>query len=111
MDDQAAHDIFVSYSRRDKRWVRRLVERLVATRGWSVWWDHGIRTGEPFDRRVETQIGATRCVLVVWSEHSVESEWVRAEATEGWDRGVLIPVLIVGGCALGGLFLWNHADK
>jgi hypothetical protein len=27
-----------------------------------------------------------------WSRHSVDSDWVRAEAAEGWERGALVPV-------------------
>ncbi|MEM8685488.1 MAG: TIR domain-containing protein, partial [Pseudomonadota bacterium] len=78
----------------DKRWVRRFVDKLVVTRGWSVWWDHSIRTGEDFDRQIEKHVTSARCVVVIWSSESVESEWVRAEAAEGWKRGALLPILI-----------------
>jgi hypothetical protein len=35
-----------------------------------------------------------KCVVVVWSRHSVKSRWVRAEAAEGERRSILIPVQI-----------------
>ena len=33
-------------------------------------------------------------MVVVWSEHSIESEWVRSEVEEGVVRGILVPVLV-----------------
>jgi hypothetical protein len=44
------------------------VERLAAAleqHGWVVWWDHDIRTGEDFGRRIHTALQAARCVIVV----------------------------------------------
>jgi WD40 repeat protein len=37
-------------------------------------------------------LSQSRCVLVVWSPRSVDSDWVCAEAAEGWQRAVLVPV-------------------
>ena len=34
------------------------------------------------------------CVIVVWSQHSVNSRWVKTEAAEGERRHMLIPVLL-----------------
>ena len=31
-------------------------------------------------------------MLVVWTQNSVESRWVRGEARDGADRGILVPV-------------------
>ncbi len=36
---------------------------------------------------------AAKCIVVIWSKHSVNSRWVRTEASEGADRGILFPVL------------------
>jgi hypothetical protein len=33
------------------------------------------------------------CVVVLWSSHSVASDWVREEALEGAQRRILVPVL------------------
>jgi WD40 repeat protein len=90
-------DIFISYAREDRASAKRLAEALTAARGWSVWWDLRLRTGERFPREIERAISDARCVVVLWSPHSIDSDWVTAEVSEGWKRGVLSPVLI-GAC-------------
>jgi adenylate cyclase len=84
-------DVFVSYARTDKARVAPLVAALEA-QGWSVWWDPEIAAGQLFDDQIETQLNAARCVLVVWTPTSVASRWVRGEAREAADRGILVPV-------------------
>jgi WD40 repeat protein len=86
------HDIFLSYAREDRARVSKLAEVLGLQRGWSVWSDARLRTGERFTREIEAALAESRCVLVVWSRHSVDSDWVCAEAAEGWERGTLVPV-------------------
>ena len=86
-------DIFISYGRKDQAKARMLADKLEA-RGWSVWWDPKIRSGEPFDRVIETALRDANCIIVLWSYDSVNSDWVRAEATKGLERRILISVLI-----------------
>lgn len=84
-------DVFVSYARTDKERVAPLVAAIEA-RGWSVWWDPEISAGQQFDDQIEAEMNAARCVLVVWTPTSVASRWVRGEAREAADRGILVPV-------------------
>ena len=86
-------DIFVSYAHEDKARIEPLIN-LLEEFGWSVWWDTKIQTGVLFDMEIESALNAARCVLVVWSKHSVDSQWVRSEAHEGMDRNILVPILI-----------------
>jgi len=88
-------DIFVSYSRTDKVRVAPLVAALEAE-GWSVWWDPEITPGEEFDGLISRELEAARSLVVVWSPLSVESRWVRGEARDAADRGVLVPVRFDG---------------
>jgi hypothetical protein len=41
---------------------------------------------------IEVAIAAARCVIVLWSQAFVVSDWVRSEASEGKRRGILVPV-------------------
>jgi adenylate cyclase len=84
-------DVFVSYSRTDKARVAPLVAALEA-QGWSVWWDPEITPGDEFDALIGAQLEAARAVVVVWSPASVDSRWVKGEARDAADRGVLVPV-------------------
>jgi adenylate cyclase len=84
-------DVFISYARRDKARVAPLVAAIEAN-GWSVWWDPEICPGQEFDRQIVAELAAATAVLVVWTPFSVESRWVRGEAREGADRGILVPV-------------------
>ncbi len=86
-------DIFISYARKDKPQVE-LLASAIEKKGWSVWWDPKIRSGQSFDRVIETALNDAKCVIVVWSRHSVDSDWVRAEAMNGLSRNILISILI-----------------
>ncbi|MCR9279833.1 MAG: TIR domain-containing protein [Pseudomonadaceae bacterium] len=86
-------DIFVSYAREDRDRIAPLVAELESA-GFSLWWDRDISPGHSFSARIEEELDAASAVIVAWSEHSVSSNWVQAEATEGLDRGVLVPVLL-----------------
>ena len=86
-------DIFVSYASEDLERVKPLVAAL-AENGWSVWWDREIGAGSSYDQVIETAIDEAKCVVVVWSNQSIQSEWVRNEADEGLTRDVLVPIQI-----------------
>ena len=60
--------------------------------GWSVWWDPEIVPGQEFDRLIDAELKVAAAVLVVWTPASVDSRWVRGEARDAADRGILIPV-------------------
>ncbi|MGH8377321.1 MAG: TIR domain-containing protein [Gammaproteobacteria bacterium] len=84
-------DVFVSYARADKARVAPLVAAIEA-KGWSVWWDPEISPGQEFDDQIDAEIGAAKAVLVIWTPTSVASRWVRGEAREAAERGILVPV-------------------
>lgn len=86
-------DIFISYAREDGELVRELVRELEQLDK-TVFWDRDIAVGVDFQRALETELEACSCVIVVWSKHSVQSEWVRAEAQNALTRHVLVPIQI-----------------
>ncbi len=84
-------DLFVSYARADRARVAPLVAALEGE-GWTVWWDPDIDAGQEFDRQIAEQLDKARVAIVVWTSASVASRWVRGEAREAADRGILAPV-------------------
>jgi len=86
-------DIFISYASEDRARAMTLAEAL-ARRNWTVWWDRHIPPGRSFDDVITEALDQARCVVVLWSGRSVASNWVKAEAGEGLQRGILVPAMI-----------------
>jgi len=86
-------DVFVSYAAEDRERAARLAGALTAL-GWTVWWDRRILAGQTFDKAIERELYVAKSVVVLWSRHSVESEWVKCEAAAAAERDVLVPAAI-----------------
>ena len=86
-------DVFVSYSRDDRKIAHQFATGL-EREGFGVWWDQAIHAGEAFDRAIERALVESQAVVVLWSRRSVESDWVRAEATQARATRRLVPVTI-----------------
>ena len=86
-------DVFLSYCREDQPVARRFAEGL-EREGFSVWWDQSLSAGETFDKVTEKALKDARAVVVLWSKRSVESRWVRSEATQADRYGTLVPATI-----------------
>lgn len=85
--------IFLSYSREDRETAQRIAALLEAA-GFEVCLEVLIVVGLPWHEAREEALERADCVLVLWSRHSVESEWVREEAEEAKVRGKQLPVTI-----------------
>jgi TIR domain len=86
-------DIFLSYAREDEARIEPLVTAF-QEQGWSVFWDRHIPAGQSWRSHIGESLRDAKCVVVVWSRHSVSSRWVMEEAEEGQQRGNLVPVLL-----------------
>ena len=86
-------DIFLGYDHADRQKAKALVSAL-QSEGWSVWWDREIPARRVWREVINEAWASARCLIVLWSERSVASDWVREEAEEGMKRGILLPVLI-----------------
>ena len=102
-------DVFISYKREDRGRVVALA-RAIEQRGYTVWWDFDLVSGERWSKRIKAELDAALCVVVVWSRNSVEadqtyvSEWVENEADLAAGKGILVPVLIDPG-----RIAWTHS--
>ncbi|MER8777025.1 toll/interleukin-1 receptor domain-containing protein [Mesorhizobium sp. M0977] len=88
-------DVFISYASEDRGPAAKLASALGAL-GWSVWWDRNIVAGQTYDQAIERELETAKSVVVLWSKHSIASEWVKNEATVAAERGVLVPASIEG---------------
>jgi tetratricopeptide (TPR) repeat protein len=87
--------VFLSYAREDLTRARSVAQALEKA-GHSVWWDRHIAGGAQYSKEIERALNAADVVVVLWSERSIESPWVRDEAANGRDRGCLVPVCLEG---------------
>jgi hypothetical protein len=84
-------DIFVSYAKADRSLASKLVAMLEAE-GWKVWWDTNLDIGDDFRNEIMTELGRARAVIVIWTDASIKSDWVRSEAGRAQADRKLIPV-------------------
>jgi hypothetical protein len=86
-------DVFLSYAREDSGRAEQVARGLTAA-GLDVFWDNEIPPGTTWADYIESKLTQCKALIVLWSEHSTKSQWVREEARMGRDKGVLIPVMI-----------------
>ncbi|MEM0985716.1 MAG: toll/interleukin-1 receptor domain-containing protein [Pseudomonadota bacterium] len=89
-------DIFISYKREDQEEhgrVRPIADALRAE-GYDVFYDVQVPPGSKWEDVLKDKIGQARAVLVLWSDASVRSDWVKEEAEMAKAAGKLIPVLL-----------------
>ena len=92
--------IFISYSHHDAGFVNQLALQLVAHKV-NVWIDRWeLNVGDSLLSKVQEAIGGASALLVVLSQASVASEWVKKEVNAGLlreldeRRVVVLPVLV-----------------
>ncbi|MEQ1695457.1 MAG: TIR domain-containing protein [Hyphomicrobiaceae bacterium] len=81
-------DVFISYASNDVAHAESLASQLEDL-GFDVWWDREL-AGEDLDKVIRQQIQDANCVVVIWTENSASSPWVRGEATMAQHQKKLI---------------------
>ena len=87
------HDIFLSYASADTERAEDIAH-ILEQKGLSVWWDRNIPPGKTWDQVLGEALRKARCVVVLWTKNSIDSDWVKDEAARGRQRGVLVPALL-----------------
>lgn len=95
MSNDPRSTIFLSYARADRERVASITLALEEA-GHNVWWDTLIEGGAAFAKTIEAALENADVVVVAWSKTSIESDWVRDEASRGRDRGRLVPISLDG---------------
>jgi TIR domain-containing protein len=99
MSHLVAGHVFISYSRRDKDYVHRLVGHLQA-QGVPVWFDDSLHAGtSQWVKTIETAIEGSIAVVAVMSGESDGSVWVDRELDLAQElRKPIVPLLLSGRC-------------
>ena len=84
-------DVFISYAKTDRPLASKLAAMLEAE-GWKIWWDTSLTIGDDFRNEIMTELGRARAVIVIWTDASIKSDWVRSEAGRAQADRKLIPV-------------------
>ncbi|MBN4055899.1 TIR domain-containing protein [bacterium AH-315-J23] len=87
--------VFFSYSRVDQQQALPIIAAIERA-GYKVWWDGMLDGGTSFLETTEQALESAKSVVVLWSETSVASHWVRDEAMSGRIRERLIPLSLDG---------------
>lgn len=82
-------DIFISYAQGDREWVKGLASALEAKR-FSVAWDPDLLPGS---RSMKTELADAQAVIVVWSHLSIQSAWIKDEASKARAARRVVAVL------------------
>ena len=87
------NEIFISYKREDVDRIFRLAQALERCH-FNVWWDRDLAGGENWHAQIRSALESAKCVIVAWTQASVgpAGDFVRDEAREGKQRGILVPV-------------------
>jgi cell division septation protein DedD len=103
--------LFISYSRKDIGFVRKLAADLEKA-GYEVWWDlTDLRGGDDWLRVIPAAIESSDNIIVVLSPNSVISDWVKKEYTQALSSGKkIIPLMLARSSVPFALNTINYVD-
>lgn len=86
--------IFLSPTKsEDRDWAKK-IDALIRSADYTTWWDTSLETGERYNDRIDVELRAAKAAIVIWSERSWVSAWVKEEALFARDRDKLLPTRI-----------------
>ncbi|HEX6704498.1 MAG TPA: toll/interleukin-1 receptor domain-containing protein [Albitalea sp.] len=86
MSDTWQNDVFISYSHDDREWAQRLVDALRTQKPQRrIFYDHeSLRAGGDWHGHIDTALGASQHLIVLWSDQAQLSPWVSLELGQFW---------------------------
>jgi hypothetical protein len=94
--EQRVTDVFISYGRQspDSDHAKQMYQWL-RDREINVFLDtSGLTPGEPYPKEIDQALRAASVVLSLWSNYSVQREWVQKECEKAKRRKTLLPIAI-----------------
>ena len=93
--------LFVSYSRKDKKYLEEFIKHLSSLQGKAVTWnDSDIQPGEEWDKRIRSEISKADVVLYLVTANSLSTQYIQdtelplIEARCASNDCILIPVIV-----------------
>jgi TIR domain len=76
------YDVFISYAHADRDWAERVHASLRRSNpNVSIFFDsHSLRGGDNWEAQISTSLENCRSLIVLWSDHAKDSEWVSRES-------------------------------
>ena len=91
------HEIFISYSSKERELTRRLAWAIEKQFGaGSVWWDRALESWGSFESQIRAKAEAARAIVVIWNEDAAASDWVKPVAQTAHYEGRLVNVIADG---------------
>jgi formylglycine-generating enzyme required for sulfatase activity len=82
--------VFISYSRKDIKFVERLVADLQST-GFTAWYDlSGLEGGTQWEKEIQDAIDQSQFFMAILSPNSLKSKWVLREFLYAEKKGVKV---------------------
>lgn len=95
-----AKKIFLSYSRKDKEFARKIANDLDKA-GHDIWWDiRDIEGGDRWAKEIQDGIKESEILAIILSPNAIASEWVEKEFIFASKRGMKIVPLLYEHCEL-----------
>ena len=85
--------IFISFKTEEQEIASKLKDALIYA-GYEVWWQKEIQCGQEWHGEIDKALMEAGAVVVLWSESSLKSEWVKHEASQAIARDIYAPVRI-----------------
>jgi len=85
--------VFISYKREEAA-IAEILHGALVKEGFDVWWDEDLQCGQAWAEKLDEAVRDAACIVVLWSERSVASQWVRHEASQAIARDVYAPCRI-----------------
>jgi len=87
--------VFISYAREDRESAAALARQLEAE-GHTAWWDWQLVGGANYRVAISEELKKADKAIVLWSRHSIRSDFVIDEASTAKTAGKLVPISIDG---------------
>ena len=89
----AIRNIFISF-RTSEREHALLLKNALVNSGFSVWWQEEIQCGQEWHGEIDKALQNASAIIVLWSKQSLESVWVKHEASQAISKQIYTPVRI-----------------